>query len=282
MNSSSRSFSRFLALLADGATVFLSVWLAYFLRFNFSIPAVEMSEIPVVLGIIIPVRLLLFLGLKYFRGILRDTELSETFRIILVLIAGSFIFILVDFITYYFVNERIFLPFTIIILEFFLSTVLILFFSSLISGGRDLGQNKHTEREMARTLSLKKNLLQDIERKLPRQLQMTLRTLIPGKRILITGAGGSTANGLAIAIMKFEPSLLILTGTNDEVLSTVAASAEVAGTSRVIPELAETGSRGRMEKLFKKYPPQIVFHTAVYRNEKMVEKFPSEALRYHS
>ncbi|MBU2649606.1 MAG: polysaccharide biosynthesis protein, partial [Bacteroidetes bacterium] len=53
-----------------------------------------------------------------YTGIVRYTSTQDVFRIILVIFSGSILFIITNLITYYFINERFFIPFSIIIIEF--------------------------------------------------------------------------------------------------------------------------------------------------------------------
>jgi len=109
---------RSIILLIDLVIVASSVILAYLLRFNFAIPDVEKVPLPWVLIFIVLVRLLSFLISKTYTGIVRYTSTQDVFRIILVIFTGSLLFIITNLITYYFVNERFFIPFSIIVIEF--------------------------------------------------------------------------------------------------------------------------------------------------------------------
>jgi len=125
MLSSIKNTPRVVILIIDMFIVIASVVLAYLLRFNFSIPEVEIEAFPKVLGYIVLVRLLSFLIGRTYVGIIKYTSTEDVIRIFLVVFSGSLIFVLTNLITFYAINGLFLIPFSIIIIDF-ISTVLIL------------------------------------------------------------------------------------------------------------------------------------------------------------
>jgi FlaA1/EpsC-like NDP-sugar epimerase len=105
--------------------VVASVMLAYLLRFNFSIPEVEMEAFPKVLAYVVLVRLVSFLIGRTYVGIIKYTSTDDVIRISIVVFIGSLIFVFTNLLTYYFFNGIFFIPFSIIIIDF-ISMVLIM------------------------------------------------------------------------------------------------------------------------------------------------------------
>ena len=116
---------RTVILIIDLFIVIVSVVLAYLLRFNFSIPEVEMIAFPKVLGYIVLIRLISFLIGRTYVGIIKYTSTQDVIRIFIVVFIGSLVFVLTNLLTYYAINGLFFIPFSIIIIDF-ISTVLIL------------------------------------------------------------------------------------------------------------------------------------------------------------
>ncbi len=116
---------RVVILIIDMFIVVCSVVLAYLLRFNFSIPEVEMEMFPEVLGYIVLVRLVSFLIGRTYMGIIKYTSTEDVIRIFVVVAVGSLFFGLTNLVTYFFITGLFFIPFSIIIIDF-ISTVLAL------------------------------------------------------------------------------------------------------------------------------------------------------------
>jgi len=119
-----KSTPRWIIFFIDLLIVLLSTIIAYLVRFNFNIPPVEISTFKVVFLVLLTVRGASFLIAKTYAGIIRYTSSKDTERIFITLITGSFIFVLLNVFTYFFWNNRFIVPFSIIIIEFLLTTFL--------------------------------------------------------------------------------------------------------------------------------------------------------------
>lgn len=259
-----RTLPHILISAIDGLIVVASVFMAYLLRFNFAIPGIELVEVPLVLLVMVPVRLALFAATRSYLGIVRYSGLSDSFRMVLVLIAGSFLFILADFISYYFINQRLFIPLTIIILEFLITTVMVFFFRAIISGSHspkkvirkpDSGVTAKNDRSPAYNGKSDHKLYhtgkpatthdQPLSQRyagtdqpaatpkfstgppagevqegmtLPAEKKELFSKTFSGRKIMITGAGGSSGAELVRLLLHFNPSALILADRSDKAL----------------------------------------------------------------
>lgn len=120
-----KNIPRLAILIIDMFIVLGSVVLAYLLRFNFSIPEVEMDAFPNVLGYIVVVRLISFLIGRTYVGIIKYTSTEDVIRIFITMVGGSMVFVLTNLITYFLINGTFLIPFSIIIIDF-ITTILIL------------------------------------------------------------------------------------------------------------------------------------------------------------
>ncbi len=120
-----KNLPRVVILIIDLFIVVASVVLAYLLRFNFSVPDVEMEAFPKVLSYIVLIRLISFLIGRTFVGIIKYTSTEDVIRIFMTVFLGSLLFVFTNLFTYYVLNGLFFIPFSIIIIDF-ISTVLIL------------------------------------------------------------------------------------------------------------------------------------------------------------
>ena len=103
---------------------------------------------------------------------------------------------------------------------------------------------------------------------------------IKGKRVLVTGAGGSIGSELVRQCLKFYPSLLILLDYSE--LNLFSIEREILGYNTNIlfkTCLSDIREFENIEKVFNDYKPEIVFHAAAYKHVPMQEIFPWEAVK---
>jgi FlaA1/EpsC-like NDP-sugar epimerase len=107
-----------------------------------------------------------------------------------------------------------------------------------------------------------------------------LRDLIEGKRVLVTGAGGSIGSELSRQIASFNPERLILYERHEENLYNIEKSLRSpSDASRLTPVIGDILDEKRMNEVMGKYHPQIIFHAAAYKHVPMMEHNPYEAVR---
>ncbi len=105
-----------------------------------------------------------------------------------------------------------------------------------------------------------------------------LRGVFSGKRIMVTGAGGSIGRELCRQLMALSPSKLFFLERDENNLFEVHR--EVEGTAgQGITVLADIQDRKELHKIFKEHKPQIVFHAAAYKHVPMMERFPTESAK---
>lgn len=104
--------------------------------------------------------------------------------------------------------------------------------------------------------------------------------LIEGRRVLITGAGGSIGAELVRQVAKFRPAHLSLLDHSEFQLYTIGIELDETheDLSRTLI-LADVRDRDRLERVVKTEAPEIVFHAAALKHVPMVEANPLEGLR---
>lgn len=102
--------------------------------------------------------------------------------------------------------------------------------------------------------------------------------LIAGKRVLVSGAGGSIGSELARQIVGFKPELLTLVDHDETGL--LAASMDIESAENKAPHeiyLANIRDKDSISVLFRSRRPEVVFHAAALKHLPILEQFPAEA-----
>lgn len=98
--------------------------------------------------------------------------------------------------------------------------------------------------------------------------------LICGRRVLVTGAGGSIGSELAAQIASLEPQTLALLDHDDSLLHAVHRN--LIDCAAVFPVLADIRDADRLAEVFATYRPEVVFHAAALKHVPALEAAPDE------
>jgi len=110
--------------------------------------------------------------------------------------------------------------------------------------------------------------------------QNLINNYINGKRILITGAGGSIGSELVRQCLKYEPALMVMLDNSEFNLFQIEREVLAQNTNVLTkPLLSNIRDADILSKLFTQYEPQVVFHAAAYKHVAMQEEFPWEAVK---
>jgi len=140
-----RNTPRWLILAFDIFIILVSVIVAYMLRFNFKIPISYVQSLKFIIPYILIVRTIGFIIGKTYTGIVRYTGSRDAEQIFLVLLLGSVIFVINNFLGRYIGSLPYFIPFSIIVIELLVSTFLMVsyrlivkfFFHEIISSSKE-------------------------------------------------------------------------------------------------------------------------------------------------
>lgn len=103
--------------------------------------------------------------------------------------------------------------------------------------------------------------------------------LLRDKRILITGAGGSIAGELCRQIARWNPSELVLVGHGENSVFEMLLELEADHPGmNLYPVIVDVRNKNRLQQIFTKYNPQVVFHAAAHKHVPMMEKNVEEAV----
>lgn len=107
-----------------------------------------------------------------------------------------------------------------------------------------------------------------------------LSSFIKGKRVLVTGAGGSIGSELCRQVARFEPASLALVEQTEFNLFTIHQELLGAFPELVLrPLICDVCDSVRLGDIFSAEQPQLVFHAAAHKHVPMMEWNPGEAIK---
>lgn len=101
---------------------------------------------------------------------------------------------------------------------------------------------------------------------------------LTGKRILVTGAGGSIGSELARQLNRYQPAALYLLDRDESALHGLQLTLD--GTGSLTSErllLADIRDNESIDEVFARVRPEVVFHAAALKHLPLLERFPDEA-----
>ncbi len=104
-------------------------------------------------------------------------------------------------------------------------------------------------------------------------------SVVGGRRIMVTGAGGSIGSELCRQILALGPSELILLGRGENSIFEIQAElAPHRGETRLIPIIADVRDGRRLKNLARRIAPEIILHAAAHKHVPLMEDHPEEAV----
>lgn len=110
--------------------------------------------------------------------------------------------------------------------------------------------------------------------------QTQIADYLRGKRVMVTGAGGSIGSELCRQISRFRPAELIMLDRDESGLHAVQLSindqAMLDGDDTILASIRDSAA---IDEIFQSRKPQIVFHAAALKHMPLLEHYPLEALK---
>ena len=107
-----------------------------------------------------------------------------------------------------------------------------------------------------------------------------IESLIKNKTILVTGGGGSIGSELCRQIAKYKPEQLVMLDIYENNLYDIEQELKSKYPKlKIEAVVASIRDKKRLESVFEKYNPYLVFHAAAHKHVPLMEKSPLEAIK---
>jgi len=110
--------------------------------------------------------------------------------------------------------------------------------------------------------------------------QKQIENFIKDKIILITGAAGSIGSELSRQVAGFKPEIILLLDQDETGIFNISRELERDFTNLKVKRLvADVTDKEKINKVFEKFGPEIVFHAAAYKHVPLMEENADEAVK---
>jgi FlaA1/EpsC-like NDP-sugar epimerase len=123
--------------------------------------------------------------------------------------------------------------------------------------------------------------INDLLRRDPVVLDNTaIGEMLRGKRVLVTGAGGSIGSEICRQVFDFSPAELILVGRGENRIFAIEQELKrLKSPVCIYPLIGDVTEKIRMQQIFESYRPEIVFHAAAHKHVPLMEQNVGEAVK---
>ena len=106
-----------------------------------------------------------------------------------------------------------------------------------------------------------------------------LGEVLEGRRVLVTGAGGSIGRELCRQIAQLNPGKLLMLGHGENsIFGTLMSLKESFPSLEIVPLIADVRDLPRLSVIFERWQPEVIFHTAAHKHVPLMESNIEEAI----
>jgi len=116
--------------------------------------------------------------------------------------------------------------------------------------------------------------LEDLLNRTPASTDLeSVRAYVEGRRVLVTGAGGSIGSEIVRQVAALKPAKLIMLGRGENRIFHIDREIhEQRRSVEGVPVIGDMRDEARMAWLFDTYCPEIVFHAAAHKHVPLMEQ----------
>jgi FlaA1/EpsC-like NDP-sugar epimerase len=105
------------------------------------------------------------------------------------------------------------------------------------------------------------------------------RSVVRGRSVMVTGAGGSIGGELCRQLLPLEPSELLLLGRGENSIFEIESELAAAGSAtRLTPVICDVRDADRLAVLAERHAPRLILHAAAHKHVPLMEDNPEEAV----
>ena len=112
-----------------------------------------------------------------------------------------------------------------------------------------------------------------------------ISSLINGRTVLITGAGGSIGSEIVTQLLDKNPETLLLLGHGEQSIYTLLERLRNItnhSVPKLVPIIADVADTLVMPEVFKKWNPNVIYHAAAHKHVPLMQSNPLESLRVNA
>ncbi|MBR5168928.1 MAG: polysaccharide biosynthesis protein [Salinivirgaceae bacterium] len=122
--------------------------------------------------------------------------------------------------------------------------------------------------------------IEDLLERNPIQLDFNrIQSQVKGLTMMVTGAAGSIGSEIVRQLIRFEPKNIVLFDQAETPMYDIEMELRDQSASNITIVIGDITDEQRVDEVFKKYKPNIVYHAAAYKHVPMMENNPIEAVR---
>ncbi len=111
----------------------------------------------------------------------------------------------------------------------------------------------------------------------------SIRSMIAGHVVMVTGAGGSIGSELVAQIASYAPRRIVMVEQSEIGMFTLEERLkELKLNDKVLPVVADICDLDQLRRIFEEQRPELIFHAAAYKHVPIMERQPATALTNNS